>query len=126
MDALKGLFVKKAAKAAALICRQGCLGNFDSCSRCTGKSRIGIMESCPLEVYGVKPQTASLTGPRASEEDCFFLCLACEHTKVVEDDSGFYIVNDDEICFEYCVDCPVEMRLQDIEENFAEARASMD
>lgn len=124
-------------EAAMKFCRKGCPANYKNCARCqevqlAKVQMIGTNSVCPLAKYAVPEQSevsdfikrlASLP----DINDCDVLCMACEHCGV-EDRGEHFILSlghgDLDEYRNYCLDCPVGMAREHIQESSAEARMS--
>lgn len=127
-------FEKYANSGAQKICGQGgCLCGYP-CSRPEHKEKnfkplplIGSSSECPLEKYPVIHDTRHWTERTREEstptEDEFFaLCARCNNTGDIELAGDSMTVRP--IDFKKCIDCPVHMTRESIEEAAAEARMS--
>lgn len=116
--------------AASKVCTSGCIACFEcgkSKSSFSHLSPFGTNKICPLGKYDVKHDDSpkdfieSLRN-NPDLDDLFVLCKHCEHRDQPKDE-------DDELslesCFEtYCMDCPVQMCRETIQECAAEAAMS--
>jgi hypothetical protein len=80
---------------------------------------------CPIQCYEIEeirePQKLPNRDSHVSVEELKAICALCDHSAVEFLADDIYI--NKELCFsEYCVDCPVEMALESINETEAEAR----
>lgn len=132
------LFADIANDEAKRVCGQGqCYACFN-CGHTNKVSyqmkQLGKGDKCPIESYGVEPDTRSfaerleagetfLSGEDEIER-LFAICARCEHADVVENGDNYELELSDETYADYCRDCPVAKAREGIEENMAEARMS--
>lgn len=137
-EIIQKLFAENAKNAAKAVCGQGeCI----ACYNCGHKNKtkgvmpkLGTAEKCPLEAYNVIPDTRTFIEKlkagdlcRNTEENLeglFALCACCEHAEVIEKESSYELSIDDRAYMLNCIDCPVRMARDDIQENMTEAAMS--
>lgn len=117
-------------KAAAKICDPGCIACFDcgkNKERAVNLPLCGTNTVCPLQRYDIdhSKAPADMLARLMNEptlEDCSLLCQFCEHRNASNDTEDSISL---ESCFAtHCIDCPVEMCREGIEELAAEAAMS--
>ena len=121
---------KQLIAAASKVCTSGCI----ACFEC-GKSKssfnhlppFGTNKICLLEKYGVEHDDSpkdiieSLKN-NPDLDDLYILCKHCEHRDSSKDKDNELSI---ESCFEtHCMDCPVQMCRETIQECTAEAMMS--
>lgn len=127
-------FEKCALSGAQKICGPGgCLCGYP-CSRPEHKEKsfkpldlFGPSTVCPLEKYPVTHDTRHWTErtfdeSNPTQDEFFALCALCDNTGDVEIAGDEMTVTP--IDFKRCMDCPVHIMRENIEENRAEARMS--
>lgn len=135
---IQELFGETARKTANQVCGQGqCLGCFN-CGHTNKADYLMNKHSngtqCPLEKYNVKPDTRTFKELLESEEynpnienqmeNMFSVCACCEHSNVIEKDGYYELDRTEEDYCEYCLDCPINMALETLQEGMAEASIS--
>lgn len=117
-------------EAAKKVCTNHCISSF-AC----GKTKIsaghlplcGTNKVCPLQEYNVQHREGKedmmrhiMCGP--TMEDLDLLCENCKHRDKYKDTRNTFSLDS---CFEtHCIDCPVQMDREGIEETIAEAMMS--
>ena len=128
LKALKKVLEEEALKIAGNICCNDCIANFQSCKFSSGQGlpRVGVGATCPLEKYKVvEPAKASaFVQKKVTVDDCYTVCANCEHATVTKQKKGFFAVDIKDAFESFCLDCPVQMLRDCIQENEAEARMS--
>ena len=131
----EGKIKEKAGKAARKICISGCFAGYTSCKKpqhvaksnlVAPISLIGENTICPLQKYDVpyslpKPFWEGLES-QPTLDDCFWICANCDHGAVHQKEKD--LVLDRPGWDTICIDCPVELTRDSIEECLAEARMS--
>lgn len=117
--------------AAKKICVRGCLAGYESCDRPQRNKEAAVRliredNGCPLAKYNVpdvpeKPFPENLVD-RLKGEDTFWACANCKDGGLIEEGEQWVITTPN--WETACVDCPVQMHRESIEELEAEARCS--
>ena len=132
------VFGETAEKAAKQVCGRGeCFcayecghsnkaGNGKSCVPTVGEDTV-----CPIAKYNVTPDTRTFEERLATHEQdvdmngLFALCACCEHSDGAEKVRDCYVLNRTTECYmNHCLDCPVNMTRECMEEGCAEAAMS--
>lgn len=121
---------QQAIEAAKKVCTSGCIACFEcgkSKSNFGSISRFGNNEICPLAKYDVEHKDdregfleSLLNNPDL--DDLFILCKHCDHRDSSDDKENDISISS---CYEtHCMDCPVQMCRENIQECAAEAAMS--
>lgn len=128
------IFGKRAMEAATILCGSGqCIACYE-CGHCnhsnvTGLPPVGEQTVCPLSKYEVVPDTRSFAEKlKAGDNDSldinglFSICACCSHCDDVKVDGNEYTLDRSEgSYYAYCMDCPVAMAWDNLQEGMAEA-----
>lgn len=131
--ALKKLFSQAAASGAKKICNGSCISGIP-CNRPEMKASFPAPQrpfnpgntNCPLSVYPVCKQTKPWYECRReelepSQDEIFSLCALCENSNVTEDGDSYVL---ERVSLKNCMDCPVKMCEENMQELAAEAAMS--
>ena len=103
------LFADSAKETGEYICRQQCLRK-----DCNG---------CPIAQY--KTNNAAIPNePNEIMEGMFAVCAMCDHSGAVRKDDCYELTRTDRTYESVCLDCPLQMARDALQENLAEARMS--
>lgn len=131
------LFSEKAKRGAMIVCGEGqCFGCFD-CGHLNKAdqpvARVGKGNVCPVAGYNVQPDNRSFIeklnagegyDPEKDSECLFAVCACCEHATVTENGGRYTLHRSSDDYRNYCLDCPVNMCMESMQETTAEAAMS--
>lgn len=134
-ETIQELFEERTQEEAKRICG---IGQCTSCYTCDHANKqpamfkpFGKSDKCPLSSYNVTPDTRTykerleageaFISPQEELEATFAVCACCKHAGVVEKDNCYELSRIEESYNDFCLDCPVHLIQEGIQEVMAEA-----
>lgn len=127
------IFQEEAEAVAKHICgSERCICAYScghSNKKSVGLSIYGSNETCPLAKYNIEPDTRTFRekveageNPIIDLQDCIKVCACCEYSDVIEEGGDSYTIERSEKTMAaFCIDCPVNATMENIQECMAEA-----
>ena len=115
--------------ARSLCAMGGCFSGYN-CGHADRKTPhplplMGADKECPIAKYNTEPPSAPT---EIDENGLFAICACCPHTKGAKpdpkDNRRMIIDADDNLLTNHCIDCPVQMAWENMQEAKAEAGCS--